>query len=266
LMWAGPSSTKVVVTSMVEWNGRSFIKSMIEKGAMDGQRSYHVSLEAAMRMYIHEHKTEFFPEGEPEEAVEMSAILASCPVPEAPTLSPEEARKVWQRETEAKGLQWALDTLTGAWSVGTKSASGAIELLSDIYENMPRPRLITVVITALVISNIWTLVKFQNARYEQVALKRRQHASSYESTSLGGEDLKAEALRVLLESVISRTSPTPTRVSPPPSSSLPPAVPFLESPLKEDIKSLQGALAGIEQRVEQLKHKLSKLDEEVINS
>src|SRR5258708_5351096 len=239
---------------------------MIEKGAMDGQRVYNVELEAAMRMYIHEHKTEFFPEGEPEEAVEeISAISAtSIPVPES-HLSPEEARKVWQRETEAKGLQWALDTLTGTWNVAAKSTSGAIELLCDIFEDTSRPTMVTVVIIALVISNIWTLVKFQNARYEQVALNRHQHTSLHEPDLLEGGDLKAEALRVLLESVISRTSPTPTSVPPPPSSSS--AIPLPEeASLGKDVRSLKGALVDIEQRVEELKLKLSKLDEEVINS
>lgn len=247
---------------------------MIEKGAMDGQRSYHLAFEAAMRMYVQEHQTEFFPEGELAVAAEeISAIMnPPIPVPEAP-LSPEEARKVWQRDTEAKGLQWALDTFTGTWNVATKSASGAIELLCDIFENTSRPTLVTGIIVALVISNIWTLTKFQNARYEQVALKRRHHASSYDVAPLADEDLKAEALRVLLENVISRTSPTPANLPSPPSlsssssvSASLSAIPVPESSLRADVGSLHEALADIEQRVKELKLKLSKLDEEVINS
>ncbi|KAF8336291.1 uncharacterized protein EI90DRAFT_3045175 [Cantharellus anzutake] len=279
LMWAGSCSTNVIVTSMVEWTGRSFIKSMIEKGAMEGQRSYHVDLEAAMRGYIQEHKTEFFPEGEPEEAAVAEMTSLQIPAAQEAPLTPEEARKARQLETPAKGLQWALDTFTGAWSVGVKSASGAFEILCDIFENTSRPTLVTVVIVALVLSNIWTLAKFQNARYEQVAVKRRHFGSPYDGTGLENENLKAEALRVLLEGVISRSGPEtplhpPAPPPPPPplssSAALSPPKPRTpvgaESSSSEDLKSLQEALAEIEKRVEELKVQLSKLDEEIINS
>ena len=46
---------------------------IIEKSCLDGQRTYHVDLEKAMREYIHEHLAEFVPEGVDAAAVEESA-------------------------------------------------------------------------------------------------------------------------------------------------------------------------------------------------
>lgn len=54
-------STKVLVTTQVEWTGRSFIKGIIEKSAIDGQKEYHGDLDKSMRAYIHEHQSEFIP-------------------------------------------------------------------------------------------------------------------------------------------------------------------------------------------------------------
>ncbi|KAJ3541640.1 hypothetical protein NMY22_g3805 [Coprinellus aureogranulatus] len=70
IMWAGPASSKVIVTSQVEWTGRSFIKGIIERSAIDGQKVYHGELERAVRAYIQEHHSEFVPEGALEAAEE----------------------------------------------------------------------------------------------------------------------------------------------------------------------------------------------------
>ncbi|KAF8606537.1 GRAM-domain-containing protein [Ceratobasidium sp. AG-I] len=63
LMWAGAASTRLVVTSTMEWTGRSFIRGVIDRSAIDGQKQYHLELEKAMRKYISKHKSDFVPKG-----------------------------------------------------------------------------------------------------------------------------------------------------------------------------------------------------------
>ncbi|KAI0299857.1 hypothetical protein BC826DRAFT_1183847 [Russula brevipes] len=59
ITWASSASSRVVVTSQVEWTGRSAMKQFIEKCVLDGQRTYHGELEHAMKSYIQEHQKEF---------------------------------------------------------------------------------------------------------------------------------------------------------------------------------------------------------------
>ncbi|KAG8688616.1 hypothetical protein FRC11_005138 [Ceratobasidium sp. 423] len=63
IMWAGAAASRLVVTTIVEWTGRSFIRSIIDKSAIDGQKQYHTDLEKAMRSYISAHRAEFVPDG-----------------------------------------------------------------------------------------------------------------------------------------------------------------------------------------------------------
>ena len=41
ITWASAVSVRVLVTTQVEWTGRSFIKGIIEKSCIDGQKTYH---------------------------------------------------------------------------------------------------------------------------------------------------------------------------------------------------------------------------------
>ncbi|CAE6466316.1 unnamed protein product [Rhizoctonia solani] len=61
-MWAGAAASRLVVTTTVEWTGRSFIKSIVENFAIDGQKQYYIDLEKAMRSYIATHRAEFIPD------------------------------------------------------------------------------------------------------------------------------------------------------------------------------------------------------------
>ncbi|KAG8713072.1 hypothetical protein FRC08_013731 [Ceratobasidium sp. 394] len=63
LMWASATSTRLVVTTAVEWTGRSFIRGVVDRSAIDGQKQYHQDLEKAMRKHIAAHRSEFVPKG-----------------------------------------------------------------------------------------------------------------------------------------------------------------------------------------------------------
>ncbi|KAI9066552.1 hypothetical protein FKP32DRAFT_1622291 [Trametes sanguinea] len=138
ITYASSVSTKVLVTTQVEWTGRSFIKGIIEKSALDGQKTYHADLEKAMRAYIHEHQSEFVPEGidvaavEEAESAQQAAEAPSTPAPHTP--SDEEARKARERERNRRSLQWAYDTFDGAYTVAKRSTEGALELVRDAWD------------------------------------------------------------------------------------------------------------------------------------
>ncbi|KAJ3771404.1 hypothetical protein FB446DRAFT_789628 [Lentinula raphanica] len=170
ITYASAISSKVVVTTQVEWTGRSFIKGLIERGAIDGQKTYHNDLEKAMRSYIQEHQTEFVPEGvkldvvvAPPTTTSTSNGTATASDPNAPT-SPSAASATG--EPSSRGLQWALETLEGTWGVAKQSTKGALELLGDMIppkSNLSSTSVLYAIIFALVVSNLWTWMRVPTA-------------------------------------------------------------------------------------------------------
>ncbi|OBZ68431.1 GRAM domain-containing protein YSP2 [Grifola frondosa] len=162
IMWASSVSTKVIVSTQVEWTGRSFIKGIIEKSVIDGQKTYHVDLEKAMREYIREHQSEFMPEGVDVAAVEETAEAQVAESPKFPTLerppSEDEVRKSREYERNQRSLQWAYDTFEGAFKVAQQSTEGALELIRDAWDQSSSTTILYFVIVFLVISNVWTLM------------------------------------------------------------------------------------------------------------
>jgi hypothetical protein len=62
---------------------------IIEKSCIDGQKTYHIDLDKAIRGYIQNHLSEFVPEGITEaEAVVTRAAVAATPEPIAFTSDP----------------------------------------------------------------------------------------------------------------------------------------------------------------------------------
>lgn len=165
LMWASAISTRVIVSTQVDWTGRSFIKGLIEKSAIDGQKVYHSDLDKAMRMYIQEHQSEFIPAGVDPTAV--APVEPLSPVIEVtnPTLlggssgmSDAAARKAREHERNRRGLQWAYETFDGAYGVATRSTFGALELVKEAWEQSSSMTILYFVIVILVFSNLWTLM------------------------------------------------------------------------------------------------------------
>ncbi|ESK84409.1 gram domain protein [Moniliophthora roreri MCA 2997] len=159
LMWESAVETRVVVSTVVEWTGRSFIRGIIERSCIEGQRTYHLELERAMRVYIKEHQSEFIPEGielppptsSPEVVSQPLSPTSSTQIPQIP-LTPA-AR---ERERNQRAFQWAWDTFAGAANVGKNSAKGAIELIRDAWDQSETTTVLYFVIVGLVLSNLWT--------------------------------------------------------------------------------------------------------------
>ncbi|KAF8435687.1 GRAM domain-containing protein [Boletus edulis BED1] len=202
LMWASSISTRVIVTTQVEWTGRSFIKGLIEKSAIEGQKVYHSDLDKAMRMYIQEHQAEFVPEG-----LDLAAVAPVEPItplaeanggPEAP-LSAVEARKAREHDRNRRGMQWAYDTLEGAYCVAERSTKGALELVKEAWEQSSSTTILWFVIVLLVFVNMWTLMLVGNR--EEVGRRKEMKRAEEKERWLQGvvagvwEELGAERAR-----------------------------------------------------------------------
>ncbi|KAG6380671.1 hypothetical protein JVT61DRAFT_5042 [Boletus reticuloceps] len=202
LMWASSISTRVIVTTQVEWTGRSFIKGLIEKSAIEGQKVYHSDLDKAMRLYIQEHQAEFVPEG-----LDLAAVAPAEPItplveanggPEAP-LSAVEARKAREHDRNRRGMQWAYDTLEGAYCVAERSTKGALELVKEAWEQSSSTTILWFVIVLLVFVNMWTLMLVGNR--EEVGRRKEMKRAEEKERWLQGvvagvwEELGAERAR-----------------------------------------------------------------------
>ncbi|THV00736.1 GRAM-domain-containing protein [Dendrothele bispora CBS 962.96] len=175
IMWASPVSSRIIVTSQVEWTGRSFIKGIIERSAIDGQKTYHADLEKAMRAYITEHQTEFVPEGVKIDPATIVAPEAVSPTTEigGDKLTAAEHSKNRERERNARGLQWAYDTFEGATKVAKDSISGLWDLVKDAWDQSSTTTILYFLIAGLVVSNIYTYSRMGSANTTAVENRRR---------------------------------------------------------------------------------------------
>lgn len=211
--------------------------AIIDKSAIDGQKQYHTDLEKAMRNYIAAHRTEFVPEDVGEDA---AAAIDDALAAADTTISPEntQSKADRARETELRGLQWLLDTFTGASNVAKDSFWGAVDLIGDLVSDMPGTALLGVVIAVLLITNIWTMLSLRSARARvELAGGPRMH--------VGGADA-SEAMRVLLEEVV-RGRRAQEQV-------------VVESDPLAEAAALKRSLEAIEARVQRLKKSLAELD------
>ncbi|GBE77304.1 predicted protein [Sparassis crispa] len=244
ITWASSISTKVLVTTQVEWTGRSFIKGIIEKNALDGQRMYHADLDKAMRDYIHAHQSEFIPEGVDAAAVEESTEAQAPEVPvlaERPQPSEEEVRKSREYERNQRGLQWAYETFEGTAKVARQSTEGALELLRDAWDQSSTTTILYFVIIFLAISNIWTLGMV--GRKEEVGRRKEMKRTDEREKWVQG------IVQALWEELIANRN-------------TPGAAPWLRSTgdWKEEVAEINVVLDAIDQRVESIRESLKDLD------
>ena len=108
---------------------------IIEKSCIDGQKTYHVDLEKAMRDYIRANRAEFVPEGvDVAEVEEVQAVPPETPGTPGRAQSEDEQRKEREHIRNQRGLQWAYDTFDGAFKVAKQSTEGALELIRDAWD------------------------------------------------------------------------------------------------------------------------------------
>ncbi|KAH8110583.1 hypothetical protein DFH11DRAFT_1619082 [Phellopilus nigrolimitatus] len=250
IMWASPVTTKVIVTTQVDWTGRSFIKSLINGSALDGQKKYHIDLEHAMRQYIAQHKNEFIPEGMEGvvDVVEVPAVVEEAGKQDAiantsgASLTEEEANKRREHERNQRATQWAFDTMMGAWKVAKQSTLDALDLVGDAWDQSSSTTILIFVIVVLVLSNLWTLVMV--GRREEVGRRK--------------EMIKIEEQRKWVSSIVSAI--WEERQTRPSGELVYTAISSPHEDWREEAKDINKALDLVEERLQYLRRSLHELD------
>ncbi|KAJ7664697.1 hypothetical protein B0H17DRAFT_952029 [Mycena rosella] len=258
IMWATPLSTKIIVTTQVEWTGRSFIKGIINSSAIDGQKTYHADLEKAMRAYIQEHKSEFMPEG-----VDPAEIIVPEPAadaaPKSPSLAADGSEKILrERERNQRGLQWAWDTFDGAYQVARQSTKGALELIHDAWENSTSSTILYLLIAVLIVSNVWTYMRMGSAvktgRKKQKELAKVEDKEQWVAGVVTHLWDELAAGKLAVAPVVPGAAPAAGEPI-----ALPPAVGGPEA-LKVEVSNLLTALDAVEERVRLLRESIASLN------
>lgn len=113
-----------------------------------------------MRAYIQEHQAEFIPAGiDPAAITLVEAIESADESGKSAEPSSAEVGKLREHERNTRALQWAWDTFDGAYHVAKQSTKGAIELITDAWEQSSSTTILIFVIVILVFSNLWTLMR-----------------------------------------------------------------------------------------------------------
>ncbi|CAK5276130.1 unnamed protein product [Mycena citricolor] len=243
IMWCTSFSTKVVVTTQVDWTGRSFIKGIIEKSAIDGQKVYHGDLDKAMRGYIKEHQSEFMPEGVDLAAAAVPELAAEASTAAVNVAEPTEQEK--RKARQGRGLQWAWDTFDGAYRVAKTSTKGALELLRDAWDNSNSTSILYVLIFVLLLSNIWTYMRMGSAA-EKTQRRHRERVRNEDR-----EEWVAGVVTALWDELSSGKKLPPTAQAP--SASLP-------TDAKAELASILSTLDLIDERVRLVRSGLAAIE------
>lgn len=241
-----------------------FKTGIIEKSAIDGQRTYQRELDRAMRVYIQEHQTEFIPAGLDPASVVVAVegetgahTTPTGPVPQNEEAARKEREKEREQERNQRSIQWAYDTFEGAISVGHQSASVAIELIRDAWDQSSTSTILYFAIVLLVLSNLWTLV-LVGKREEAGRRKEMRRTEEREKWVQG-------IVTALWEELAAGRQPG-AALPPPPSSqphqqpvSVPVNARFPES-WREEVAELMGALNTVEERVQLIRQSLADID------
>lgn len=243
---------------------------IIEKSAIDGQKTYHVDLEKAIRGYIKEHQSEFIPAGvdlAAVEAVSPDNILDNPPgTPtgaSSPTLSTADARKEREHERSQRSLQWAYDTFEGAYSVAKQSTKGALELISDAWDQSSGTTILWFVIVILVISNVWTVVVMGGKREEvgrRKELKKLEEREQWVQGVVTGIWEEMAAGRIPTSAVPDTPAYPPHLFEPPSSQEDAGSTGAGSRDLKTEVGELTKALDAIEERMKSIRKSLVNVD------
>lgn len=228
---------------------------IIEKSAVDGQKTYHHDLEKAMRKYIKDHSSEFFPAGQDE-----STVCEEFPPEPAQTtttaVSTADLTKQQRKADEANAFQAALDSVMRGITSLVGGIFGLIKTSFEVLGELPltKESLFGAVIFFLLVSNIWTYTSLQQTRKsikaEERRLKRESRVGSpVKSTAAPAAATSAAALQssdiALAVRAYFEGSPVDKAVRP-------------VADIGEDVRAILLQLEGIEQRIGQARLDLVK--------
>jgi hypothetical protein len=228
----------------------TLIQGIIERSCGDGQKTYYSELEAAMRKYISDHRTEFLPEGvDADVAADEEAALNPL-TPKESELQPTGAKPV----ATSRGLQWALDTFEAAWKVASDSISGLFDILSDIIGNfnLSGTTILGLIILLLVISNVYTILTMGERR--ETGRRQAKERRETERERWVGDAVKA--FMQVQQSLNGGVLPLPT--PPAVTTQAQSAAPIADT--KAELEELRRVAALLEERLATIKSRLDQLD------
>ncbi|GAA5915834.1 uncharacterized protein JCM6883_006303 [Sporobolomyces salmoneus] len=174
MTWAKGNSCRVVVTTGVEWSKSSFIKGIIEKSCIDGQKTYHTDLEKAMRSYITTHRNEFIEEGQSDESDDDDEGDDEG--------SGSGSTAHGGGSTNHRDGEDSSSSLAGSTSKDSISRSWMTSILECfepildlVSEQSPKTLIVGIVLFVLVVSNLWTL---SSGRGKEISLHPSERRKS----------------------------------------------------------------------------------------
>jgi hypothetical protein len=264
IMWASAVSSRVIVSTQVEWTGRSFIRGIIERSCIEGQKTQYAELDRAMRTYITAHQTEFMPAG-------VDPALVDAQTPSTPSAdataksldspaSPAALAEARERERNARGKQWAYDTFAGARDVARRSTTGALELVREAWEQSTSTTILWFVIVFLVVSNIWTLSRM-GAREEAGRRKEMRKVEERERWVQGVVGALWDEIGAARDAGVAHVSGLPASAHAPLLASAPrPTRADGSIDVQAEVAALGVALDAVEERVRDLRASMGSLD------
>ncbi|WWC66772.1 uncharacterized protein I206_100677 [Kwoniella pini CBS 10737] len=256
LMWAGKNSTKVIVTTTVEWTGKSWVKGIIEKSAIEGQKQYHDDLEQGMRQYIKENPGEFagIGGGSDDDEIELNQIenekLEEKENKSEAQVYADQTRK--KRQEEDMGLlQYSFDTLISGLKSIFSGIKGIFESLNDLLIDTPFKiqNLMGIIIILLIISNIYTFLNIDKSAKKERRYKKLGSESGSGSGFKSGKVMKNDDFDSdFFEKAIKRILYEQQSIN--------------SDPI-EEIKNLLNNLDNIESRVGKLRDSIVKIKADV---
>jgi hypothetical protein len=233
------------VRAVVELSDQIHYAAIIDKNVIDGQKQYHSDLEKAMRNYIAAHRTEFIPDDAEVDAAADEALAIGDTTISADSANAAQSKADRVRVTELRGLQWFLDTFTGASNVARDAFWGAIDLIGDLVADLPGTTTLGILLAVLVISNLWTMLSLREARARAKLDVRREVVMGVERAGAGGADA-SEAVKVLLEEVLRGRREREHHL-------------VVADP-RSEAEALRKSVEALEARVDKLKKSLAELD------
>ncbi|WWC85880.1 uncharacterized protein L201_000747 [Kwoniella dendrophila CBS 6074] len=248
LMWAGRNSTKVIVTTTVEWTGKSWVKGIIEKSAIEGQKTYHDDLEKGMREYIKEHPSEFVGEGGVDEGeLEAAEEVAQeeKEQTEAQAYANENTPRQKRREEDMGYLQSSIDMFVNGLKSIFGGIKGIFDSLEDLLQDTPLniKNLMFLLIILLIISNIYTYAKIDK---NQVVNRRNQKLSHNRRNQIDYLDNNEENVEDIVKRILQQNLHQYDRNSP-----------------KDELNELMTMINNVESRLNNLKSSITNLEVEM---
>jgi hypothetical protein len=204
---------------------------------------YHADLDRAMRSYIQQHQSEFVPEGIEAIAVAPIEAKTAAGAPTTANLADNMLDdKTREKQRNQRGLQWAYDTFEGAYNVAKQSTSGALELISDAWDQSTSTTILIFLIVILVISNVWTLTMV--GRREDLGRRKEMRKTQEKEKWVEG------IVTALWEELAAGK----------PGSLLPPSTSPVSGNWQEEVAKINQTLDAVEDRIRLIRDTLNALD------